>query len=330
MCLSSSARSGVRLVREGLGPEVDADRAQKVPLVDRAIDGRPGRAAAARHGGEIDMGGEIAIPRRGERVGVAVRAQGLERVAEPGDRMSVIDEERRAALLHQPCAEFEHEAVARRIDLQDLAVRRIRLEVRLGRRGDVEGEIAVAVEAHDPLPPLAADPHELPHRQRVEELVGDDDCGTRGNLAEFLRPGDGDAAVEQKLVLHRRQRRARLDEPDVERGAEFRDDPGRAQRIAHQRAPARPDLDQMDRARRTHARPHFRRPQAEKLAEHLRDFRGGGEVAARAERIAVHVIAELGMGERERHVAFDRDRTVPADQRLDFVEQGRHLSSTSG
>ena len=244
--------------------------------------------------------------------------------------MAVVDEERRAALLDQPGAELEHEAVARRIHFEDLAVRRVRLDVGLGRRGDVEGEIALVVEAHDALPPLPSDPHELPHRQRVEELVGDDDRGPGRNLAELLRPCDGDAAVEQELVLHRRQRRARLHEPDVERGAEFRDDPGRAQRVAHQRAPAGPDLDQVDGARRTHARPHLGRPQADKLAEHLRDFRGGGEVAARAERIPVHVIAELGMGERERHVAFDRDRTVPADQRLDLVEQGRHLSSTSG
>ena len=82
VCLSSSARSGSASLGERLGPEVDADRAQEVALVDRAIDRRPGRAGAARHGGEIDMGGEIAIARRGERIDIAVGAQRLQRVAE--------------------------------------------------------------------------------------------------------------------------------------------------------------------------------------------------------------------------------------------------------
>src|SRR5208337_5422275 len=135
------------------------------------------------------MGGEIAIPRRGERVDIAVRAQGLKRIAQAGDRMTVIDEQRGAALPDQPCAELEHEPVARRVHLQHLAVRRIRLDVRLGRRGDVEHEIAFVVEAHYALPPLTSDPDELPYGQSVEELVGDDDRRPGRNFAELLRPG---------------------------------------------------------------------------------------------------------------------------------------------
>ena len=74
---------------------------------------------------------------------------------------------------------------------------------------------------------------------------------------------------------------------------------------------------------RAHARPHLGRPKADQLAEHLRDFRRGGEIARRAERIAVHVVAEIGMGERQLHVVLDRDRTRSGDQRLDFVEERR-------
>ena len=68
---------------------------------------------AARHGGEIDVRGEIAIARRRERIDVAMGAQGLQRVAESGDRVAIVDEERRAALLDEPRAEFEHEADGR-------------------------------------------------------------------------------------------------------------------------------------------------------------------------------------------------------------------------
>ena len=111
-----------RSLGERLGPEVDADRAQEVALVDRPVDGRAGGARAARHRGEIDMGGQVAVAGRGKRVDVAMCAQGLKRVAEAGDRMAVVDQQRRAALLHQPRAEFEHEPMAGGVDFEHLAV----------------------------------------------------------------------------------------------------------------------------------------------------------------------------------------------------------------
>ena len=59
------------------------------------------------------MRGEVAIAGRGERIDVAVGAQRLQRVAEAGDRVAVVDQQRRAALFDQPRAEFEHEADGR-------------------------------------------------------------------------------------------------------------------------------------------------------------------------------------------------------------------------
>ena len=55
-------------------------------------------------------------------------------------------------------------------------------------------------------------------------------------------------------------------------------------RVAHQRAAARAKLDQRTGLGRPIDGPHFRRPQAEQLAEHLRDLRRGGEVAFGPER----------------------------------------------
>ena len=72
---------GTGALGQGLGPQVDADRAQEIALVDRAVDGGAGSAGAARHGREIDMGGEVAIARRGQRVDISVGAQRLQRVA---------------------------------------------------------------------------------------------------------------------------------------------------------------------------------------------------------------------------------------------------------
>ena len=116
-----------------LRSEIDADRAQEIALVDRAVHGRAGRGGAAGHRGEIDVRGEIAFPGHGERVDEAMGAQRLQRVAEPGHGMAVVDHERRATLLHEPRAELEHETMAGRIDLQHLPVARVPANVRLGR-----------------------------------------------------------------------------------------------------------------------------------------------------------------------------------------------------
>jgi len=235
-------------------------------------------------------------------------AQSLQRVAEAGDRVPVVEKQSRAALLGQPRREFEHEAVRDGADLEHRTVVGLRVERRLRFIGDVEGEFARAVETHHPLAPLPAAPLELLDRQRVEELVGEYDRRTVRRLGEAPPPGDRRAGGEQRVVLDLGERRARLDQRDVERGAELGDDARGAQRIAHQSAAARAKLDHAHRIGPPHRRPHFRRPQADEFAEHLRDFRRGGEIAVGPERVARHVVAVLRIGERELHEALDRDR----------------------
>ena len=115
---------GTRALRQRLGPQVYADRAEEIALVDRAVDGGAGSAGAARHGGEIDVGGEIAIARGGERIDIAVGAQRLQRVAITGYGVAVIDQERRSALFDEPSAEFEHQPMPGWAHLEHFAVRR--------------------------------------------------------------------------------------------------------------------------------------------------------------------------------------------------------------
>ena len=220
--------------------------------------------------------------------------------------------------------------MARWIHFKHLAIAGIGADVGLGVGRDVEGEPALVVQTHNALPPLSPHPHELAHRQSVEKLVADHDRRTVRNLFQRLGPGDRHAGLEKQLVLHRRQGRACLQEPNVEGGAKVRHDARRPQRVAHQRAAARPQLDEPDGIWRAHGRPYLRRPEADQLPEHLRDLGRRGEIARGPERIAIHVITVLGMGERKLHVAFDSDRTLEGDQRLHLVEKGRHLNSSCG
>src|SRR6185437_13597788 len=222
-----SALEFLRVVESGalgkrLGPQVDADRAQEIALIDRTVDGGAGGARASRHRGEIDMRGEVALAGRNERVDISVRAQGLQSVAKPGDGVAVVDQQGRAALFRDPGAKFEHQPMAGRVHFQDFTVRRVRPDIGLGLVSHAEDKRALAVYADRALTPLTAHAHKLAHGQGVEKLVADHYCGPVRDFLERLRPGDRYAAVDEQIVLHRRQRRARLDEPDVERVAKGR------------------------------------------------------------------------------------------------------------
>ena len=243
-----------------LRPLLEAERLEKIALVDRPVDGGAGGAGAARHRGEIDMGGDVDFAGIGQRIDHAMRAQGLQRLAKSGRRMAVVDEQSRPALSRQTSADLEHQAVTDRADLEHLAFVRLRRDEPFGLGGEAESQLAGAVEADQPFMPAARAAHILPDRQRIEEFIGDQDGGAVRRLAEPRRPGDRRARRQQRIVLDRRQGRARVDEPDVERGAEFRRDARGAQRIAHQRAAARSEFDQAQGFGRAHRRPDFRRP----------------------------------------------------------------------
>lgn len=82
------------------------------------------------------------------------------------------------------------------------------------------------------------------------------------------------------------QHRIDLDQMDAERVIERRQHAQCAQRVGHHGAAAGAEFDQMHVLRRAHVAPYGRGPEPEQFAEHLADFRRGGEVALAAERIA--------------------------------------------
>ena len=94
-----------------------------------------------------------------------------------------------------------------------------------------------------------------------------------------------------------------------------------AQGIGNQAAASGAELDQPDRLRAAHRLPAVGEPEPQKLAEDLRDFGGGGEIAVKAQGVAAAVIAVRRMLQRFRHVSAQRDRALrrddPAEMRLE-------------
>ncbi len=90
----------------------------------------------------------------------------------------------------------------------------------------------------------------------------------------------------------------------------------RAQRIAGEGAATRAKLDIMA-VGAVGAVPQVGEREADQLAEHLADFRRGGEIAARAERVAGGVI----MGVGRTHILRQRDRPGERDRARDPLGQ---------
>src|SRR5262245_3998039 len=89
--------------------------------------------------------------------------------------------------------------------------------------------------------------------------------------------------------------------------------PGGAQRIAHQGAPARPELDEAEGSGLAHGLPDDRAPQSDQLPEHLADLRSSDEVAGSPDRIARGVVAVEGMRETGQHEPVYGHRPIAAD-----------------
>ena len=82
---------------------------------------------------------------------------------------------------------------------------------------------------------------------------------------------------------------------------------GAAKEVGHERASPRAEFDEADVRGFAHLRPLPRGPRSDELAEHLAHLGGRDEVAADAEDVAGHVVAELGVGENLLHVLGDGD-----------------------
>src|SRR5439155_1115223 len=83
-----------------------------------------------------------------------------------------------------------------------------------------------------------------------------------------------------------------------------------APRGGHHGPVAGAELDEADLGGRAEPRPDLRGPQAQQLAEHLRDVRGGDEVALGAQARVGGVVAVLRVVQAAGHEPGDRHRPV--------------------
>lgn len=205
-------------------------------------------------------------------------------------------------------------------------VRAVRVEAGGRLRRQPEGEAALRIEADLPLVPSRRPALELAHRQAVEELVRQDDRGTRRQRLDVgvpRRAGPGEEAFlrgpQDRAGLHqlRRHAHSRARRPQ------------RPQRVRHQRAAAGPQLHQNQGIGSSHQLVDIGAPGTDQLTEHLADLGRGGEVAPGAQRVAGAVVAVDRMAEAQGHVAIDADRPVLADQRRDLGSEGAHASTAA-
>ena len=177
-------------------------------------------------------------------------------------------------------AELEHQAMADGADLQ--APRRPRASALIRAppwRQAPNAKRPASSRRDRPLAPAAAAAQNWRTGSASRNSLAMTIAGPSG-ACRASAPGDRRAAGQQRLVWILRERRARLDERHVERR---RETPARCARRAARRSsacrgPARARSAGPDSARPIDA-PHLGRPEPDQLAEHLRDFRRGGEVA---------------------------------------------------
>ena len=233
-------------------------------------------------------------------------AHRLQRVADRGPGIAIVDHQRGAALRHQPLGELTHHRDGGGRRLQDRArgcvAQRLRHDrVEAGGAGDRQEQRVLAGD--QPLAPAVRSLDELADGQGVEKLVGHHQQRT---VVGDPHQVDVPFGVGHALLLRGAQRGARFDEvhlrlePCARHGA---------QRIGRQRSPARPELDVAGR-RPSGAVPGVGKGQPHQFAEHLADLGRGREVAARAQRIAAVVI----MGVRRPHELRQRDWPAERDR----------------
>ncbi len=305
---------------EGGEARLETHGPEKVALGER----RPGPAAAfferLRQGGEIDMGGDVALAGILGDGGKAMAAQRLQGIARRRHEMAIVDDEGSALLPRQPFADGAGYPRPGGGGFDDVAHAAGR-----GRRprggGDRDDRKPPVGQADRPLAPAAFLPGELADRQGVEELVGDEHERTFGNGVEGPVPV---GVIADPFSLEGFKPGARLDEMDTRRLPEGGRNGAGPQQVRHQRSPPGPKLDQAEGGGLAHGLPLADAPDSDEFAEDLGDFRRGDEVASLAEGLPRHVIAMGGMAEAEVHVAVDRHRPPGRDLGADQALKGRH------
>ena len=182
---------------------------------------------------------------------------------------------------------------------------------------------ALRREPHLTLTPATRGALELADRQGVEKLVRDKEQGRVIRQVFDLRVPD-ERAPGQRLALHVAQGRRGLDQMDFGGLDHPRHRRHRAQHIGHQRAAPGPRLGQDEPRGPPLIEPDLREAKPQHLAEHLRDFRRGDEIARRPERVARRVIAMLGMQQALGHEMIEPHRPFGRDTPREDLGQRRH------
>ncbi len=198
------------------------------------------------------------------------------------------------------------------------------LEARDRVRREREGELVAGIDGDPALMPPGRPALRLMNGQGVEEFVGEHDRGAGRHLGERRMPAHRHVAgVAQRVRLALPQSRAHLDELHPQHAAELGRGAGGADGIEHHGAAAGADLDELEHGRRADLLPHLGGPQPDHLAEHLAHFRRGDEIAGGAERVALQVVAVIGIVEAQRHEGRDRHRPFAGDAGADHrIERG--------
>ena len=161
----------------------------------------------------------------------------------------------------------------RRADFEDRAVRRLGLEIGLDLRAEAEGKLALAVEADQPFAPAFRRLDVMAHRKGVEEFIGDEDRRSRRAVVDGRVPGHGSrwrpslspaASARTSLASTRCTSSA---------AKKLRRGPRRAQSVGHQRAAARPELDQPQRRGRADLHPRSAPPRGRSIRRTSARFR---------------------------------------------------------
>ena len=140
---------------------------------------------------EIDMGGQVRLARGGQRIGGLMPLQGLQRIAKRAP-VAVVDDKCHPAMSGDSGAQRGGDGLRRGAGLDNVAVPRVlqpmgQAGLRRG-RGKAEGKRALIVQPDTPFLPAGARALELAHRQRVEELVGDQEQRPLGQILGAVVP----------------------------------------------------------------------------------------------------------------------------------------------
>ncbi len=113
-----------RLAAQRLGASLYSQLSEKAPLTYRPLHlGALGESGALERG-EVDMGGQIGLAGRLERIDIGMARDGLKAFAKRRLRVAVIDEKQRAAIGDDALGDGAHQALGDDIDLDDRPRRR--------------------------------------------------------------------------------------------------------------------------------------------------------------------------------------------------------------